>query len=72
MGAIVDGRHCSCMALLFMHATVARARKGTRRLWRTRRMDQAVGDLRAAIISGDPGMARISIEPPASAQNSLQ
>jgi hypothetical protein len=35
-------------------------------------MDQALDDLKAAIISGGPGMTGISIEPPASAQNSLQ
>jgi hypothetical protein len=36
------------------------------------RADQALGDLKAAIISGGPGMTGTSAEPPASAQNSLQ
>jgi len=39
---------------------------------RPSRMDQALGDLKKVIISGDPGTTGISIEPPASAQNSLQ
>jgi hypothetical protein len=67
---VTDGRHCYWTPLL-MDAIVP-AQKVTRRVWQLRRMDHARGDLKAAIISGGPAMTGISIEPHASAQNSLQ